>query len=76
LLLYGTEKGPSRLRQGTAAVLTAGWSGIEGLSFYPSDFESTAEFLDDFAPIPGASAECTIDELHAAIMESRSALVD
>jgi hypothetical protein len=61
---------------GTTAVLTAGWSGIEGWSFYPSDFESTAEALGDFAPIPRASAECIIDELHAAIMESRSALVE
>lgn len=41
----------------------AGWSGIEGWSFYPSDIADTARNVSDFKAIEGASTHCSIDEL-------------
>lgn len=52
----------------------AGWSNIEGWSFYPSDISETARNISDFRAITGATAQCSIDELLACIAASSHTL--
>jgi hypothetical protein len=59
---------------GLDALVEAGWSGIEGWSFYPSDIADAARNVYDFKAINGASMQCSIDELLGRIAASGEAL--
>ncbi|SDQ80086.1 hypothetical protein [Thermostaphylospora chromogena] len=59
---------------GRRATVEAGWSGIEGWSFRPSDFAETARRVHDFDPIVNASVECDLDDLIAAVAQNRDSL--
>ncbi|MFJ8621926.1 hypothetical protein ACIRD3_03665 [Kitasatospora sp. NPDC093550] len=44
-------------------VVEAGWSAVEGWSFYPSDIAETAAGLADFEPIENTAIACELDAL-------------
>jgi hypothetical protein len=52
-------------------LVEAGWSGVAGWSFYPSDIADTAAGLSDFEPVTSACVECGLDDLIAAIRQSQ-----
>ncbi|MBB5780750.1 hypothetical protein [Nonomuraea jabiensis] len=58
---------------GGQATVEAGWSSIEGWSFYPSDFTETAARVHDFKPVVNASVECDLGDLIAAVTQNREA---
>ncbi|MFB4284159.1 hypothetical protein ACBJ59_53345 [Nonomuraea sp. MTCD27] len=59
---------------GGQAIVQAGWSSIEGWSFYPSDFAETAARVHDFKAVVNASVECDLDDLIAAVTQNRESL--
>ena len=59
---------------GGRATVEAGWSSIEGWSFYPSDFAETAARVHDFKPVVNASVECDLGDLIAAVTQNRESL--
>ncbi|MFD7644698.1 hypothetical protein ACFV4P_29090 [Kitasatospora sp. NPDC059795] len=59
---------------GSRVVVEAGWSMIEGWSFYPSDIAETASRIDDFAPIHNTDIECDLDDLVASVSHQRAEL--
>ncbi|MFI6646955.1 hypothetical protein ACIBI8_04900 [Streptomyces sp. NPDC050529] len=59
---------------GSRATIQAGWSSIEGWSFYPSDFAEAAARVHDFEPVVNASVECDLDDLIAAVAQNRHSL--
>ncbi|MET7637474.1 hypothetical protein [Streptomyces sp. NPDC005438] len=52
------------------AVVEVGWSGIEGWSFQPSDFASTARAMTDFEPSLGTALRCGLGELIATVRQN------
>ena len=62
-------------RAGDRLTVEAGWSGIEGWSFYPSNIAAMADRVDDFAPVLEAVVECGLDDLITAIAENRAEFV-
>ncbi|WP_327248481.1 hypothetical protein [Streptomyces sp. NBC_01320] len=57
---------------GNHARVEAGWSLIEGWSFYPSDIADTARNVVDFEPVTNTAVDCRIEDLLATIAHNRT----
>ncbi|MFI8454519.1 hypothetical protein [Kitasatospora sp. NPDC085464] len=61
---------------GGRVVVEAGWSGVAGWSFHPSDIAGTAAGLGDFEPITNTGVECELTDLVPTVLGIRSAFED
>lgn len=63
-----------RTPDGDRAVVQAGWSGIAGWSFMPTDFIGTP-VPKTLTEIENAAVECRLPDLIAAVQQNRDAVL-